>query len=70
MFGAANGMLKEGARHYSGLEEALYRNIDAVQQLSQMTRSALGPHGKFGFILNIMPTKRSGFPRIIISHPF
>jgi len=47
MFGAANGMLKEGARHYSGLEEALFRNIDAVQQLAQMTRSALGPHGKF-----------------------
>ena len=31
MFGAANGMLKEGARHYSGLEEAMMRNIDACQ---------------------------------------
>lgn len=47
MFGAANGMLKEGARHYSGLEEAMYRNIEAVQLLSGMTRSAMGPHGKF-----------------------
>lgn len=52
MFGAANGMLKEGARHYSGLEEALYRNIDAVQQLSQMTRSALGPHGMRKMVIN------------------
>ena len=52
MFGAANGMLKEGARHYSGLEEAMMRNIDACQQLAQMTRTAYGPHGKF-FILII-----------------
>ena len=31
MFGAANGLLKDGARHYSGLEEAMYRNIEAIQ---------------------------------------
>jgi len=46
MFGAANGLLKEGARHYSGLEEAMFRNIEACQQLSKMTKTALGPHGK------------------------
>jgi len=31
MFGAGTGLLKEGARHYSGLEEAMFRNIDACQ---------------------------------------
>jgi len=39
--------LIQGARHYSGLEEAMGRNIDACQQLSTMTKSALGPHGKY-----------------------
>jgi T-complex protein 1 subunit theta len=52
MFGAGTGLLKEGARHYSGLEEAMYRNIEACQQLSKMTRSALGPHGMNKMVLN------------------
>ena len=30
MFGASTSLLKDGARHYSGLEEAMMRNIDAV----------------------------------------
>jgi len=52
MFGAANGLLKEGARHYSGLEEAMMRNIEAVQVLSKMTRTALGPHGMNKMVIN------------------
>ncbi len=52
MFGAANGLLKKGARHYSGLEEAMMRNIDAVQTLSGMTKSALGPHGLNKMVIN------------------
>ena len=38
-------LLKEGSRHYSGLEEAMLKNIDAVVQLSDMTKSSLGPSG-------------------------
>ena len=34
-------------QHYSGLDEAVYRNIDACKELSKTTRSAFGPHGKF-----------------------
>lgn len=52
MFGAGTGLLKDGARHYSGLEEAMFRNIEAVQQLSTMTRSALGPHGMNKMVIN------------------
>ena len=52
MFGAGTGLLKEGARHYSGLEEAMYRNIEACQVLSKMTRSALGPHGMNKMVIN------------------
>jgi T-complex protein 1 subunit theta len=52
MFGAGTSLLKDGARHYSGLEEAMMRNIDAVQQLSGMTKSALGPHGLNKMVIN------------------
>eukprot|EP00345_Euplotes_harpa_P010179 CAMPEP_0168340642 /NCGR_PEP_ID=MMETSP0213-20121227/14182_1 /TAXON_ID=151035 /ORGANISM="Euplotes harpa, Strain FSP1.4" /LENGTH=497 /DNA_ID=CAMNT_0008346911 /DNA_START=18 /DNA_END=1511 /DNA_ORIENTATION=- len=38
-------LLKDGSRHYTGLEEAILKNIDAVKTLSRMTRSSLGPHG-------------------------
>jgi hypothetical protein len=41
-------MLKDGARHFHGLEEAVYRNINACKELSVVTRSAYGPNGEFG----------------------
>jgi T-complex protein 1 subunit theta len=44
--------LKEGSRHFSGLEEAILRNIDACKQLSKMTRSSLGPHGMNKIVIN------------------
>jgi len=44
--------MKEGSRHYSGLEEAMLRNIDACQGLAKMTRSALGPHGMNKMVIN------------------
>ena len=34
-------------QHYSGLEEAVIRNIDACKELAKTTRSAYGPYGKF-----------------------
>ncbi|XP_033338503.1 chaperonin containing TCP1 subunit 8 [Megalopta genalis] len=38
-------MLKEGARYFSGLEEAVYRNIQACQLFAQTVRTAYGPNG-------------------------
>lgn len=38
-------MLKEGAKHYSGLEEAILRNIEACVGVSKITRTSLGPMG-------------------------
>ena len=38
-------MLKEGARHYAGLEEAMMRNIEACVQIAKVTRTSLGPMG-------------------------
>lgn len=33
-------------QHYSGLDEAVYRNIDACKELAATTASAYGPLGK------------------------
>jgi len=38
-------LLKEGFRHYSGLEEAMLKNIDACREISKITRTSLGPMG-------------------------
>jgi len=38
-------------QHFSGLDEAVYRNIDACKELGKTTRSAFGPHGKYWFYL-------------------
>ena len=38
-------MLKEGHKHYSGLEEAVYKNIEAGKQLSQIAKTSMGPNG-------------------------
>ncbi|XP_034745314.1 T-complex protein 1 subunit theta isoform X1 [Etheostoma cragini] len=45
-------MLKDGAKHYSGLEEAVFRNIRACKELSQTTRTAYGPNGMNKMVIN------------------
>lgn len=38
-------MLKDGYQHMQGLEEAVYRNIAATKELTEITRTSLGPNG-------------------------
>jgi T-complex protein 1 subunit theta len=45
-------MLKDGARHYHGLEEAVIRNIDACKELAKTTGSAFGPNGQNKMVIN------------------
>ncbi|KAK4749840.1 hypothetical protein SAY87_027289 [Trapa incisa] len=45
-------MLKEGHKHLSGLEEAVIKNIDACKQLSDITRTSLGPNGMNKMVIN------------------
>lgn len=47
-----SGLLKEGTKHVSGLDEAVLRNIDACRQLSALVRSSLGPNGMNKMIVN------------------
>lgn len=45
-------LLKQGFRHYQGLEEALYRNIEACKALSQITKTSFGPNSMQKLVVN------------------
>jgi hypothetical protein len=38
-------MLKDGHKHFSGLQDAVMKNIEACKGLAQITRTSLGPNG-------------------------
>lgn len=40
-----SSMLKEGSKHFSGVEEATLKNIEACKQLAATVRTSLGPNG-------------------------
>lgn len=44
-------LLKEGAKHLSGLEETVLKNVDAVRKLAKIVRTSLGPNGMNKVIL-------------------
>jgi T-complex protein 1 subunit theta len=50
--GGLQSLLKDGSRHYSGLEEAILKNIEACKQLSTITRTSLGPYGLNKMVVN------------------
>lgn len=45
-------LFKEGTKSLSGLEQAILRNIEACQQLADMTRTSFGPNGMNKLIIN------------------
>lgn len=47
-----SGLLKEGSKHISGLDEAVLRNIDACKQLSAIVRTSIGPNGMNKMVVN------------------
>src|SRR3989338_9172244 len=50
-YGGAS-FLKKGTRHYSGVNEATLRNIQACKALSETTRTSLGPNGMNKLIID------------------
>lgn len=45
------GLLKEGYKLYSGISEVVQKNIEACKELSQITKTSIGPNGCFvGFV--------------------
>lgn len=52
-------MLKEGHKHFSGVEEAVIKNIDACKALSQITRTSMGPNGATKSLCRCSSTPRT-----------
>jgi len=50
--GGLVSMLKEGAKHLSGLEESVIRNAEACAEIAEITRTSLGPNGMNKMIIN------------------
>jgi T-complex protein 1 subunit theta len=50
--GQMGRMMKDGAQHYSGVEEAVYRNIKACKDISQIVKTSFGPNGMNKMIIN------------------
>ncbi|KAJ0405557.1 hypothetical protein P43SY_009606 [Pythium insidiosum] len=50
--GGLSGLLKDGHKHFEGVDEAVAKNIDAVKQLAAITRSSLGPNGMNKLVIN------------------
>lgn len=45
-------LFKEGYKYLQGVEEAVMRNIQAVNELSDMVRTSFGPNGRNKMIVN------------------
>lgn len=45
-------MMKEGTQYLSGLEEAVYKNIDACKQIAGIIRTSFGPNGMNKMVVN------------------
>lgn len=50
--GGIQSLLKEGGRHFAGMDEALLKNIDAAKQIGAITKSSFGPFGLNKLIVN------------------
>ena len=47
-----SSLLKEGYKHFGGLEEAILKNIEACKGLAAITRTSLGPNGMNKLVVN------------------
>ena len=45
-------MMKEGSRHFSGIEEAVIRSIEACTEFSRTLKTAYGPKGLNKMVIN------------------
>ncbi|RKO96642.1 T-complex protein 1, partial [Caulochytrium protostelioides] len=50
--GGFTQLLKDGYQHSQGLDEAVYRNIQATRDMAQITRTSLGPNGRNKLVVN------------------
>ena len=48
----SSSLLKDGYKHYGGLEEAILKNVEACKGLAAITRTSLGPNGMNKLVVN------------------
>ena len=48
----SSSLLKDGYKHYGGLEEAILKNVEACKNLAAITRTSLGPNGMNKLVVN------------------
>jgi T-complex protein 1 subunit theta len=51
---ALSELLKSGSKHLSGLEQAVLRNIEASKEISEKTRTSMGPNGMNKMVINYL----------------
>jgi T-complex protein 1 subunit theta len=50
--GKVASMMKDGSQHYSGVDEAVFRNIQACKDIAKIVKSSFGPNGMNKMIIN------------------
>lgn len=50
--GGFQSLLKDGGKHFAGVDEALLKNIDACRDLSKIVCSSFGPNGTNKLVIN------------------
>ncbi len=50
--GGLTSILKDGYKHYQGVDEAVMKNIAACKQLAEITTSSFGPNGANKLVIN------------------
>lgn len=50
--GRMASMMKDGTKHYSGVEEAVFRNIQACKDIAAIVKTSFGPNGMNKMIIN------------------
>eukprot|EP00933_Yihiella_yeosuensis_P064211 TRINITY_DN67574_c0_g1_i1.p1 TRINITY_DN67574_c0_g1~~TRINITY_DN67574_c0_g1_i1.p1 ORF type:complete len:540 (+),score=137.29 TRINITY_DN67574_c0_g1_i1:104-1723(+) len=45
-------LMKDGGKHFSGVDEALLKNVEACKSLAVITKTSLGPYGMNKLIIN------------------
>ncbi|MCQ2915151.1 MAG: T-complex protein 1 subunit theta [Alphaproteobacteria bacterium] len=53
-YGGFNNLLKSGYRHYKGKAQTLMKNVEAISDMAEMTRTSLGPNGMKKYIINYL----------------
>lgn len=46
------GILKDGYKHFTGVQQAILKNAEACTQLSRLVSSSLGPNGMNKMVIN------------------